>query len=346
MQTIKNIAAKLTGQDTALPKGSLILVTGASGYIASHVVNEALQAGYKVRGTARTREKCDATKKTFNNNADYSTAIVENFEHDGAFDQAVQGVDAVIHVASDTTFGSDPNKVVKPTVAGVLSILKSAKNAGTIKRFVYTSSSTAVCLPHPGKVVTYTADDWDQEALDIAWAPPPYNEDRAFPVYAASKAEAEKAFWKYLAEEAPGFVGNAVLPNYNMGKILSSPGATGGGVLSVLKGDVPSAVPQYMIDVIDDARLHVIAAALDSSLQEERIFAFNVPFNWTDIIALVKELRPSNTTTAKAPDDEGRDLSKVPNELGAELLRKWYGQDGYKPLKQSVAENLEGTPNN
>lgn len=101
-----------------------------------------------------------------------------------------------------------------------------------------------------------------------------------------------------------------------------------------------------MIDVIDDARLHVIAAALDPSLQEERIFAFNVPFNWTDIIELVRELRPSNTTTAKASENEGRDLSKVPNELGAELLRKWYGQDGYKPLKQSVAENLEGTPNN
>ena len=244
MQTIKNIAAKLTGQDAALPKGSLILVTGASGYIASHVVNEALQAGYKVRGTARTQEKCDNTKKTYNNNPDYSTVIVENFEHDGAFDQAVQDVDAVIHVASDTTFGTDPAQVIKPTVAGVLSILKSSKKAGTIKRFVYTSSSTAVCLPHPGKVITYTADDWDQEALDLAWAPPPYNEDRAFPVYAASKTEAEKAFWKYLAEEAPGFVGNAVLPNYNMGKILSSAGATGSGVPSILKGDVPKAAPR------------------------------------------------------------------------------------------------------
>lgn len=96
-----------------------------------------------------------------------------------------------------------------------------------------------------------------------------------------------------------------------------------------------------MIDVIDDARLHVIAA-VDSSVQNERIFAFNVPFNWTQIIGIVKEIRPDLTTVATPPENEGEDLSKVPNELGAKLLKKWYGQDGYKPLKQSVAENLEG----
>lgn len=37
MDTIKNIAAKLSGQETALPKGSLILVTGANGFIGGYV---------------------------------------------------------------------------------------------------------------------------------------------------------------------------------------------------------------------------------------------------------------------------------------------------------------------
>lgn len=97
-----------------------------------------------------------------------------------------------------------------------------------------------------------------------------------------------------------------------------------------------------MIDVIDDARIHIIAGALDPSLKNERIFAFNVAFNWTDIIGIIKELHPNATSIAKAPENEPRDLSKVPNELGAKLLKEWYGQDGYKPLKQSVKENLEG----
>ncbi|SMR46284.1 unnamed protein product [Zymoseptoria tritici ST99CH_1A5] len=345
MDTIKNIAAKLSGQETALPKGSLILVTGANGFIGGHVCNEALLAGYRVRGTARNEEKASTSKQVFKNNpnsANYETAVVADFANEGVFDEAVKGCDAVIHVASDTTFGTDPNKVVKSTVAGVNSILRSAAKEKSVKRFVLTSSSTAALLPHPGKEVTISKDDWDQEALDIAWSPPPYEDDRAFPVYAASKVEGEKALWRFMEEEKPGFVANAVLPNYNMGRVLGSAGATGSGVPDLFKGKTPAAVPQYMIDVIDDARIHVIAAVLDSSLKNERIFAFNVPFNWTDITGILRELYPDAKSIAEPPKDEGRDLSKIPNELGAELLRKWYGQDGYKSLKQSVAENMEG----
>ena len=249
MQTVKNIAAKLTGAKSGevdLPAGSLILVTGASGYIGSHVVNEALEAGYKVRGTARTQEKADNTRKISKNHPNYSTAIAADFSKEGAFDEAVQGVDAVIHVASDTTFDPNPNNVVKPTVAGVLSILRSAAKSPSVKRFVLTSSSAAVLLPKQNKEFSVTADDWNQEAIDIAWAPPPYNPDRAFPVYAASKTEGEKALWKFVKEEKPQFVANAVLPNYNMGRILEhgSAGATGNGVINVYKGEMGKAAPR------------------------------------------------------------------------------------------------------
>lgn len=97
-----------------------------------------------------------------------------------------------------------------------------------------------------------------------------------------------------------------------------------------------------MVDVIDDARIHLIAAALDSSLSNQRIFAFAHPFNWTSIARAVRNARPNATTVLTPPANEPEDLSRVPNELGAELLRKWYGQDGWKSLQTTVEENLEG----
>jgi nucleoside-diphosphate-sugar epimerase len=242
------MASNIQHDKRALPQGSLILVTGSSGYIGSHVVNEALAAGYKVRGTARSEEKAEHTKKIFNNNPHYSTAIVADFQHEGVFDEAVKGVDAVIHVASDTTFSTDPNQVIPPTRAGVLSILKSAAKEPSIKRFVLTSSSAAVLLPKLNKEFTVSKDDWDQEALDIAWAPPPYNEDRAFPVYAASKVEGEKALWQFVKEQKPSFVANAVLPNFNMGTILphGSPGATGSAIPGLYNGKLPPIGPRKL----------------------------------------------------------------------------------------------------
>lgn len=82
---------------------------------------------------------------------------------------------------------------------------------------------------------------------------------------------------------------------------------------------------------------------LDESLQNERIFAFAAPFNNNDWVEAVKKVRPDvDESKLKIDPNELRDLSKVPNELGAKLLTEWYGQDGYKSLEQSLKENLDG----
>lgn len=95
--------------------------------------------------------------------------------------------------------------------------------------------------------------------------------------------------------------------------------------------------------MIDDARLHLCAAVLDESLKNERIFAFARPFNVNDTIEAIKKVRPdADHSKMKIDPNELSDLSKVPNELGVKLLKKWYGQDGYKSLEQSIKENLEG----
>lgn len=99
--------------------------------------------------------------------------------------------------------------------------------------------------------------------------------------------------------------------------------------------------PEYYIDTIDDARLHLIAAVLDNTLENERIFAWAYPFTWNQAIDVINKVRPDLKCSAQKDPEEGRDLSKAPNELGALLLKKWFGQIGYKNLEQSIKENLE-----
>lgn len=68
-------------------------------------------------------------------------------EVEGAYDEVVQDVDIVIHMASPLagTGGSDNEAgYLIPAREGVLSMLRSAKKSPTVKRVVITSSSAAV----------------------------------------------------------------------------------------------------------------------------------------------------------------------------------------------------------
>lgn len=222
------------------PESTTILVTGASGHIAGHIVNEALKLGYKVRGTARTQEKCEKTKKIYNN-PHYSTVVVSDFSKPSReIEDAVKGMNSVMMVASDTSFSDDAEQVIGGVVAGVEAFLKAASKEQSVKRFTLTSSSTAVLLPRPGVEVTVGTETWNNEAVEGAWKRKgeaigvnPY----AFVVYAASKTEGERAMWRFVERERPGFMCNAVLPNMNIGRVLEggSTGATGGVMIDLFK---------------------------------------------------------------------------------------------------------------
>ena len=119
----------------------------------------------------------------------------------------VPGVAGVAHIAS--IVGSpDPNVMIPGVVNGAVSILKSASTESSVKAVVYTSSSWAAATPAPG--VKYHIDSglWNEAAIDSAWDPPPYGADRIMPVYAASKALAERACWKFMEEQKPSFTFN------------------------------------------------------------------------------------------------------------------------------------------
>jgi nucleoside-diphosphate-sugar epimerase len=73
-----------------------VLVTGASGFIATHIVNAFLERGYNVRGTVRSESTAAKVKKTHPKYQDQlSFAIVPDIAAANAFDEAVKGVDGV-----------------------------------------------------------------------------------------------------------------------------------------------------------------------------------------------------------------------------------------------------------
>ena len=89
----------------ATPSPAKVLVTGANGYLATWVVKKYLEAGYSVRGTVRSLSKSAFLNDKFANYGDrFELVIVEDITKDGAFDEAVKGVDAIAHTASPFHF--------------------------------------------------------------------------------------------------------------------------------------------------------------------------------------------------------------------------------------------------
>jgi hypothetical protein len=98
---------------------------------------------------------------------------------------------------------------------------------------------------------------------------------------------------------------------------------------------------EYFVDVRDNARLH-IAALLDPAVESERIFALAAPFNWADIIGILRKLRPENKLIPDSPDNEGRDLSEiVPRKRAEQLLQTTFGRPGWTSLEDTIASAIE-----
>jgi nucleoside-diphosphate-sugar epimerase len=224
-----------------IPQGSNVLVTGANGFLASHVVDQFLSAGYKVRGAVRSEAKgqwlVDHFTKAYGPGC-FELAIVSDMSITGSFDEALTGISGIAHVASDVTFSSNVGEVMSTVEGAIKSILESAMKMPDIKRFVLTSSSVAAVYPFPGQTINVTKNSWNDYSMAQAYET---NEEgaqlRGVHVYSASKVAAERALWKFVQERKPSFVANAVLPDFISGKVIGRPwgqqGSTGGLILDM-----------------------------------------------------------------------------------------------------------------
>lgn len=80
-------------EDWAIPKGSTVLVTGANGFIGSHIADQFLQYGFRVRGTVRDADKNKWLDDVFRErygHGRFELRTVPNMADQGAFDMAAE----------------------------------------------------------------------------------------------------------------------------------------------------------------------------------------------------------------------------------------------------------------
>jgi len=238
----------------------LVLVTGATGYIATHAIQQLLSSGkYRVRGTIRSlknEEKVKALKELVPD-AKYPLDLCEADLHNKeSWPPAVQGCKYVLHIASPfpSSVPKNPDEVIRPAVDGTINVLTACAESGSVKKVVLTSSIAAIScggIGHPNRQEhVYTEEDWSPL--------------EACPPYERSKTLAEQAAWNFVKElpEKEKFDLAVINPGFVQGPALTRASGTSVGiVMSMLAGKVPGAVDVSfgIVDVRDVAQAHIIA---------------------------------------------------------------------------------------
>jgi dihydroflavonol-4-reductase len=227
-----------------------ILVTGASGFIASHCILDLLDHGYQVRGTLRDPGRANRLRSVLAKHTEHSDQVdfvqAELTDPD-VWDAAMDGCDGVFHVASPVSVldPEDPDELIIPAREGTLNVLRAAR-AAAIGRVVVTSSIAAVSGHREGNSRIQTADDWTDVKL------PEHSP------YTLSKTHAERAAWDFVADgEGPELA--TVNPALVLGPALEADyGSSLEAVLIPMSGAYP-LVPRLgfsIVDVRDVAMLH------------------------------------------------------------------------------------------
>lgn len=93
------------------------------------------------------------------------------------------------------------------------------------------------------------------------------------------------------------------------------------------------------VNVRDVATLHV-AALLDPDVNGERIQAWAVPFNWNDVLAIMRQKYPERQFPPDLPD-MGKISATTDDTLAKGLLKKWAGREDWLSLEKGVCDVIE-----
>ncbi len=196
-----------------------VLVTGASGFLGSAVLRQALARGWRVRALVRASSPRA-------NLADLPVQVVQGDMRDpAAVAAAMQGVRYLFHVAADyRLWAPDPEEIVRTNVDGTMAIMEAAQQAG-VERVVYTSSVATLRVAGATAPVDETAPLAPHEAIGA---------------YKRSKVLAERVVERMVAER--GLPAVIVNPSTPIGPRDVRPTPTGRIIVEAATGKIPAFV--------------------------------------------------------------------------------------------------------
>ncbi|MGQ4350459.1 SDR family oxidoreductase [Streptomyces sp. SAS_275] len=328
-----------------------VLVTGGSGYIGSWCILALLDAGHSVRTTVRSLSREPELRAMLQRGGATPDAplqvVTADLTQDAGWQEAVQGCDAVLHVASPTltTTPRSDDEMVTPAREGVLRVLRASRDAG-VRRVVLTSAIGAIAYGHPDRDAPFTEDDWT-------------NVDAGIEPYQKSKTLAERAAWDFIRTRGKGLELATVNPTGVLGPVLGPDFSPSLGLIQhMLDGSMPVSLKfaSGYVDVRDVADLH-LRAMTDPAAAGQRFIATSGRSLWVREVAAILHQRLGNRAdsvpTREMPVWAARSLSLIKPELRP--LRALLGKDldatsekarrllnwKPRPIEDTIAETAE-----
>eukprot|EP01065_Artemidia_motanka_P008899 TRINITY_DN14519_c0_g1_i1.p1 TRINITY_DN14519_c0_g1~~TRINITY_DN14519_c0_g1_i1.p1 ORF type:complete len:381 (+),score=77.29 TRINITY_DN14519_c0_g1_i1:62-1204(+) len=279
----------------AVEPGCTVAVTGATGFIGSHIVHELLRRGFRVRAVVRNPADKDKNAHLIaaaeaTGDAGKLEFVAGDLTQVGSYDTAFEGCQAVVHSAAVVEIGNvghaeGMRTVVEPAVAGTRNVFRGIAKAGSVQRVVHTSSIAAIIDCSDALDTTLTPKDWNRYSA-------PANGD----YYGYGKTQGELAAWAAAGQAPPGEppkleVGTAEPEQSGQGWDLAviNPGVVLGPCLTKAHTKASAVVvrqflygneqPNYttgVVDVRDVAAAHV-AALVTPEAQGSRFICVQGP---------------------------------------------------------------------